>query len=277
MIETPAIRQTLKNDWDRHPNGRCFVVVDDTRETGRKRVGTTGFMRHVQPMMALLKTLEALPQQELRVLSAPCSIGCEPYSLAMLAEESGIYNRRTLAIDGLDISPLFITAAREAVYMPEMVPASLPPQLRRHFHAAADSMMAVDDALKSRVNFMAAQDLTTLQPEQPYDALVMLNLLIQINEKELAQKITETIARLSPTALLMNNVHLVKRADGAVNVVPYEHWRMIEDVLCEGGYVTAHTQFGEFAGLNLSTRNLQKAVPYKDDATFLFVKKQPRI
>jgi hypothetical protein len=277
MTDTPVIRQTLKDDWDRHPNGRCFVVVDDTRESGRKRVGTTGFMRHVQPMTALLKTLEALPQGELRVLSAPCSIGCEPYSLAMLAEEAGIYARRTLVIDGLDISPLFITAAREAVYMPEMIPASLQPQFRRHFHAAADGMVAVDDALKNRVNFMDAQDLTALRPEKPYDALVMLNLLIQINEKELAQSIAETIARLSPAALLMNNIHLVKRVDGAVNVVRYEHWGVIEDVLCDGGYVTAYTQFGELAGLSLSPRKLQNAVPYKDDATFLFVKKQPRI
>ena len=273
-----TIKQILPDHWDRHPNESCFIVVDETRTAGGRRVGTTGFVRHRQPMERLLGIITPLPSETLRVLSAPCSIGCEPYSLAMIAEDIGFYKTRGLQIDGLDLSPAFVDAAREGIYPAEMVTRTVPLSLRGHFEPAADGMMRVDDELRARVNILPAQDLTAFTPEKPYDALIMLNLLVQILDKGLAERLANKIEDLSPPALLLNNLFLIKRKDGEKFAVPYEHWAVFEDMLCRAGYVTAGSTFDKFTGYGDTPRDIQKSIARPNDGALLFVKKQvPRI
>jgi hypothetical protein len=149
--------------------------------------------------------------------------------------------------------------------------------MRRHFHEAGDGMMALDDAIKSRVNVLPAQDLTTMQPQKPYDALIILNLLIQLNDAALAEGLATAIERMAPAAILMNNAFLVKRDGGERRVVPYAHWDVLENMLCDNGYVTADSQCESFSAYGQPPRGLQKAVTQPDDGTFLFVKPGLRI
>lgn len=277
-MSTSTIKQILPDHWDQHPNDSCFIVVDETRVTGERRVGTTGFVRHRRPMERLLELIEPLRPEPLRVLSAPCSIGCEPYSLAMIAEDVGFYKKRGLQIDALDLSPLFVEAGRTGLYPAAMVTRTVPDSLQHHFQPAADGMMQANDSLRARVNFLPAQDLTKFAPEKPYDALIMLNLLVQILNRGLAERLAQKIEDLQPSALLLNNLFLIKRKDGEKFAVPYPHWDVFEDALCRAGYVTAGSTFDKFTGYGAVPRDIQKSIARPNDGAMLFVKPSvPRI
>lgn len=52
-----------------------------------------------------------------RFLFSPCSIGCEPYSFAMVAELRGVFNRHPdLTLYGLDLSEKFSAIATQGYY-----------------------------------------------------------------------------------------------------------------------------------------------------------------
>ncbi|MGE8323263.1 MAG: CheR family methyltransferase [Pseudomonas sp.] len=83
-------------------------------------VPETWFFRYPESFTALAslahKRLAALAgARPLRLLSLPCSTGEEPYSLAMALLDAGIAPGAFL-IDGMDISPLSVAKAGQAVY-----------------------------------------------------------------------------------------------------------------------------------------------------------------
>ena len=61
-------------------------------------------------------TLAALPgRQPVRILSAPCAAGEEPYSLAMALLEAGLVPEQ-FSIDAIDVSQAALDRARRGVY-----------------------------------------------------------------------------------------------------------------------------------------------------------------
>ncbi len=83
-------------------------------------VPETWFFRDEEPFVFLRRHLEetwlpAHPEQGLRVLSAPCSTGEEPYSIAMTLLEAGI-PAEGFVLDAADISRRALAAAKRAVY-----------------------------------------------------------------------------------------------------------------------------------------------------------------
>ncbi|HTR11261.1 MAG TPA: CheR family methyltransferase [Paraburkholderia sp.] len=82
-------------------------------------VPETWFFREREAFAALArlgaKRLAAQPGEVLRVLSAPCSSGEEPYSAAMALLDAGLAHEQ-FAIDAIDISAHSIAAAARGVY-----------------------------------------------------------------------------------------------------------------------------------------------------------------
>lgn len=82
-------------------------------------VPETWFFREREAFAALArlgaKRLEAQPGEILRVLSAPCSTGEEPYSAAMALLDAGLAQEQ-FAIDAIDISAQSIAAAERGIY-----------------------------------------------------------------------------------------------------------------------------------------------------------------
>src|SRR5687767_10507166 len=66
------------------------------------------FTRELLPML----NLQNAPSRKLRLWSAGCSSGEEPYTLAMLIAETGIFDGWDVQIHGTDISRRMLTAAR---------------------------------------------------------------------------------------------------------------------------------------------------------------------
>ncbi|MDF3068971.1 MAG: Protein-glutamate O-methyltransferase [Polyangiaceae bacterium] len=87
-------------------------------------VGETYFFRHVEQFNAFREV--ALPERlsaravsrQLRILSAGCASGEEPYSLAILLRERGLESGYEAAVLGLDLNPDSLAKARAGLYSP---------------------------------------------------------------------------------------------------------------------------------------------------------------
>lgn len=103
-------------------------------------VGETFFFRHPDQFRAFAEV--AVPERmraraeerRLRILSAGCATGEEPYSLAMMLLESASgLSGWDVEILGVDINPLLLARAREARYEEWSLRGASEERLRRHF------------------------------------------------------------------------------------------------------------------------------------------------
>jgi chemotaxis protein methyltransferase CheR len=103
---------------------RHFSSRDEFRELARElTVGETYFFRHADQLRAFTEVtlpdcLEAAAGRPLRILSAGCASGEEPYSLAMIVEERGHDPTSSCHIRAVDINPGMIEKAQRARYTP---------------------------------------------------------------------------------------------------------------------------------------------------------------
>lgn len=110
--------------------GETADVYLDKLESGRERIGELGalareltvgetyFFRNFEQFAAVRDVVlapRAAASQGVRMLSAGCSSGEEPYSLAILAREQGFPDER-VSIVGADINPAMLRKGREGVY-----------------------------------------------------------------------------------------------------------------------------------------------------------------
>ena len=90
------------------------------------------------------------PHHVLRMWSAGCASGEEPYSLAMLCEEEGLADRAE--ITGTDISPESLTKARRGVYR-EWALRGVPPTIVRRYLRRQGEEYLLDERIRRRVEF----------------------------------------------------------------------------------------------------------------------------
>jgi hypothetical protein len=133
--------------------------------------GTTKFFRHTAPMKRLIAHLkkQTLPAHS-KILVAPCSVGCEAYSFAILAQEEGLFEHHpTLVIEGLDLQPAFIDAARTG-HVPLRFLQTMPQRYHAYFAQTAhrtdrhEPLFSVRDDIRARVRFLPAQSLLDVKP-----------------------------------------------------------------------------------------------------------------
>jgi chemotaxis protein methyltransferase CheR len=92
-------------------------------------------------------------QGALRIWSAGCATGEEPYTIAMLLEERGIFARVPVDIFASDIAGAALTRARDGTYR-ETSFRQIPEGIReRFFHQESPGRWRIDDAIRQRVTF----------------------------------------------------------------------------------------------------------------------------
>lgn len=117
------------------------------------------------------------PSEALRLWSAGCGNGEEPYTLAMLLEEAGVHG----FVQATDIDPLALQAAQAGRYMDTVLHA-LPQELRQRYLRPLDGGgYTIRDELRTRVRF-AHHDLTAGNepPEGNFDLVCCRNVLIYL-------------------------------------------------------------------------------------------------
>ena len=118
-------------------------------------------------------------ERSLRIWSAACSTGEEPYSLAIcLAENAPRLAGWTLQIVGTDICNTALTTARMATYGPKAVEHVSPERLARHFVVGpAKDTWRLKPAVASLCEFQR-HNLLEPMTRGPFDCIVIRNVLI---------------------------------------------------------------------------------------------------
>lgn len=110
----------------------------------------------------------------LKVWSAACADGSEPYSLAILLDELAPRGRHQ--IDATDIDPGALAAARRGVYSARSVQAVTPARKKRYFVKEGDNYYLSED-IRARVRFYQ-HDLLRDPYGSAYNLIVCRNVVI---------------------------------------------------------------------------------------------------
>ncbi|RQS74537.1 methyltransferase domain-containing protein [Burkholderia sp. Bp8963] len=155
-------------------------------------VPETWFFRDREAFVALARLADARlvrePARTLRVLSAPCSTGEEPYSISMALIDAGIGASR-FAIDAVDISARAIDRARDGVYGRNAFRGHPLDFRERHF-SETDGGWQLHARVREPVRFVQANlfDLP-LDADTRYDFIFCRNVLIYFNRDTQDQSI----------------------------------------------------------------------------------------
>ncbi|MFC1457471.1 CheR family methyltransferase [Microvirga arabica] len=154
-------------------------------------IGETFFFRYAEQFAALRETI--LPEiiarkaatRRLRIWSAGCSTGAEPYSLAILANEilGGNLGTWRVSIVGTDINDSFLKAARQAQFGKWALRSMPEEQRQRYFTDAGKEQWEVRREFRSLVRFERHNLLSLLDGTSPleltdFDLILCRNVLI---------------------------------------------------------------------------------------------------
>lgn len=91
--------------------------------------------------------------KKIRIWSAGCSSGEEPYTIAMLLEEKGYYQRATFDIFASDINQQVLSRARKGIYRESSFRATTPEIRSRYFERESETTWRIHDSIRNRVSF----------------------------------------------------------------------------------------------------------------------------
>jgi chemotaxis protein methyltransferase CheR len=137
-------------------------------------------------------------QKRIRVWSAACSSGQEPYSLAMILAELGAQIASwQIEIVATDLSTEMLTRAREGIYSQFEVQRGLPINLLVKYFKQVGDRWQINDKLRAMVNFREFNLLTDPAPLGRFDVVFCRNVLIYFDQDTKA-KVLDGIARQMP-------------------------------------------------------------------------------
>jgi chemotaxis protein methyltransferase CheR len=150
---------------------------------------------------------KAAPGQRLRIWSAACSSGQEPYSLSMTVDEfersSPGQLRSGVQIVATDLSGVILTAAKSGEYDSLAIGRGLSQdRLQRNFDVVPPNRWAVKPAIKSRVEFRALNLLDSYASLGKFDMVFCRNVLIYFSADVKKDILTRIHGTLKPGGYL---------------------------------------------------------------------------
>ena len=162
-------------------------------------IGETSLWRHAEGLVALSALLADVPGP-LRIWSAGCATGEEPYSLALALRDAGRDGDQDVIL-GTDVSSRALARARLGLYGARAT-RRLPPALaERWFHATGDGAR-VDGRLSRGVVFQR-HNLLDRPPPGPFDAVVCRNVLIYFETEVAAATLARLAGAVAPGGYLL--------------------------------------------------------------------------
>ncbi|WP_134671938.1 CheR family methyltransferase [Halorussus marinus] len=149
-------------------------------------VNVTSFFRNPDVWAEIRSVLRSLSAENRRVRlwSAACSDGREPYSLAMLALDDPEVDESKVEITATDIDPEILAAARRGVYQStrttDIDEQLAPLEEYERYVEPDDGRFEVADVVKDLVSF-ERHDLINGDPKSDFDFVVCRNLFIYID------------------------------------------------------------------------------------------------
>ncbi len=172
----------------------------------RITIPETYFFREPEQLAAF--TEEVLPEWEanarpgasLRIWSAGCATGEEPYTLAMLLAEKDVFSRHPVEIFGSDISTGSLARARGGVYRENAFRQTEPERRSRFFELEGPGRFRLREEIRARVSFgrtnLIEKDRLAVLPA--FDVVFCRNVLIYLDEAAKRSVVTSLHERLAP-------------------------------------------------------------------------------
>lgn len=157
-------------------------------------------VKHVVPTLA-----PELRSRPLRVLSAGCSSGEEPYSLVIALQDAGLeLSGYRWEIDACDLNPNRIAQAREAWYETNSLRAG-DPEMRSRYFTEQNGRYQLKERYRKGVRFFEANVVSALPGNGwgRYDTILCRNLLIYFSGKAFYDLIGAFARALSPGGYLL--------------------------------------------------------------------------
>lgn len=179
-------KKALLTDGDQKQKFLDFITIN-----------VTEFFRNVELFKELQNSIkkELLPSNNrLKIWSAACSIGCEPYSIAMIMKE--INSRGNHSIIATDIDSTILKKAKEGVFSEADIKNVEKNMIDKYF-IKEDNKFIIDKSIKSMVTFKK-HDLILDRYEKDFDLIVCRNVVIYFKndiKKEIFQKFNESLKK----------------------------------------------------------------------------------
>ncbi|MFC4351541.1 CheR family methyltransferase [Fodinicurvata halophila] len=208
---TPLVRKWKLKDLD--------DLVGETRKTGNKELRrdvveamTTNesfFFRDSRPFdqfrdIVLPHLLKArASSRRIRILCAACSSGQEPYSLAMLLEESRL-DLKDWQIDiiGTDISTEMLDKARKGLYSQFEVQRGLPVKLLVKYFEQVGDRWQIASRLRERIQYRYSNLLEDTSELGRFDVIFLRNVLIYFDQQTKTDVLGRISRQLAPDGFL---------------------------------------------------------------------------
>lgn len=159
---------------------------------------------------------------KLRIWSAACSNGSEPYTLGMVLHDNlPDLQRRDVKILATDLSDSALASARRAVY-PKKVVGDLPrATVERHFESKEDQV-AVRSHVRNLITFGVVNLVGDWKMNGPFDAIFCRNVMIYFDAPTKAKLIGRLRQLLCPGGLLFvgSSESLIGQVNGLQTVAP---------------------------------------------------------
>ncbi len=136
---------------------------------------------------------------KLNIWSAGCSIGAEPYSLAIIMKELTPNVRHRILASDLDIE--IIAKAKRGVYLDNELKSMADARKKKYFDIVEGNKYAVKQEIKSCIEFKR-HNLLKDKFETGFDLILCRNVVIYFTEEAKEQLYTNFFAALKPGGIL---------------------------------------------------------------------------
>lgn len=189
------------SDKDAHEFNRAVEVLT-TNETYffREEFQLRAFADEILPEILARNSTN----RTLRIWSAGCSTGEEPYTIAILALESGLFRDWKVDIFATDISQRVLHIAREGIYSESSFRVTRDFFIRKYFEKVGNKYK-ISDRIKSMVNFgyLNLLDTEAIDLLGPIDIIFCRNVIIYFNIEAKKTVIGSFFKKISPQGYLL--------------------------------------------------------------------------
>jgi chemotaxis protein methyltransferase CheR len=165
IVERRLSRRVSSHHFENFRDYYRFLRYDKRREDEMAAimdiltVNETYFFREQNQLKAfsdeILAEIEKknASSKKLRIWSAGCSTGEEPYTIAMLIIESGRFLNWEIDVVGSDINQRVLHVAREGIYRKNSFRTTDDYYIKRYFEKKNDALQRISDKVRAYVNF----------------------------------------------------------------------------------------------------------------------------
>ncbi len=190
--------------------GSDLSMHNELRELAVKlTIGETYFFRSPEQLsvfseVALPRLTRSDRARPIRILSAGCSTGEEPYTLAMTLRELGPSAPAEVSILAVDINPEALTKARRGSYSAWAMRATPPECVEKYFRSER-SQFVLDESVLAMVQFeersIAHEDCQFWQPNR-FDIVFCRNVIMYLSARVVGEVIARFARALAPDGFL---------------------------------------------------------------------------